>query len=317
MTTLPDLVPPWSSIPLVNDDTRLFPEPTMTAVAAAVTEAVVSSPELSATIGEKVQPVANDVVASAVTAQDIPGKVATATSAAITDADIPALVTAEAPAIIEAATPDIVTAEVALRVPPAVDTAITGADIPGKVAIALAAQAGKILQGTGMPNGVVTAGVGTLYVDTANTMGASIWRKASGIGSTGWTVVEGDTGERDVSASLVHAGLAKSSSFGVANIRRVGNRVSAVFRLDVSASAITEIYSPPLGFRTPYVLSRPGTAYSAAVAGSSIPNDPISWYLSSASGIRTGALPNPGSISIDATWLTRQDWPTSLPGTSA
>ena len=50
------------------------------------------------------------------------------------------------------------------------------------------------MRGTGMPNGVVEAPIGTTYIDTAKTNGALKWIKTTDGGSTGWKVVEGDTG---------------------------------------------------------------------------------------------------------------------------
>ena len=52
------------------------------------------------------------------------------------------------------------------------------------------------IHGTGMPNGKVTAPVGTTYVDTAVTSGALKWIKRQGSGNQGWEVSTGDTGWR-------------------------------------------------------------------------------------------------------------------------
>ena len=52
------------------------------------------------------------------------------------------------------------------------------------------------IHGTGMPNGKVTAPVGTTYVDTAVTNGALKWIKRSGNNNQGWEVLTGDTGWR-------------------------------------------------------------------------------------------------------------------------
>lgn len=52
------------------------------------------------------------------------------------------------------------------------------------------------IHGTGMPNGVVTAEIGTTYVDTNNTNGALKWIKTTNGGNTGWKVFTGDTGWR-------------------------------------------------------------------------------------------------------------------------
>lgn len=52
------------------------------------------------------------------------------------------------------------------------------------------------IHGTGMPNGVVTADVGTTYVDENKTNGALKWIKTTNGGNTGWQVFTGDTGWR-------------------------------------------------------------------------------------------------------------------------
>lgn len=79
----------------------------------------------------------------------------------------------------------------------------------------------RIVQGTGFPNGAVTANVGTIYIDTAVTNGASSWIKKSGTGNTGWSVLEGDTGWRNVTA-LAPSGNVISGTF---SIRRIGENV--------------------------------------------------------------------------------------------
>ena len=52
------------------------------------------------------------------------------------------------------------------------------------------------IHGQGMPNGKVTAPIGTTYVDTAVTNGALKWIKRSGTNNQGWEVLTGDTGWR-------------------------------------------------------------------------------------------------------------------------
>lgn len=52
------------------------------------------------------------------------------------------------------------------------------------------------IHGTGMPNGKVTAPVGTTYVDTDATNGALKWIKRTGTDNQGWEVLTGDTGWR-------------------------------------------------------------------------------------------------------------------------
>jgi hypothetical protein len=60
----------------------------------------------------------------------------------------------------------------------------------------LEAKSAYEIHGTGMPNGRVSAPIGTTYVDTEVTNGALKWIKESGSGNTGWKVFTGDTGWR-------------------------------------------------------------------------------------------------------------------------
>ena len=78
------------------------------------------------------------------------------------------------------------------------------------------------IHGRGMPNGTVTAPVGTTYVDEAVTNGALKWIKKSGTGNTGWDVLIGDTGWK-VLPSVSKLG----NSF--VKVRRVNNVVSYQF----------------------------------------------------------------------------------------
>lgn len=78
------------------------------------------------------------------------------------------------------------------------------------------------IHGRGMPNGVVTAPVGTTYVDEAVTNGALKWIKKTGTGNTGWEVLIGDTGWK-VLPSVSKLG----NSF--VKVRRVNNVVSYQF----------------------------------------------------------------------------------------
>ena len=78
------------------------------------------------------------------------------------------------------------------------------------------------IHGRGMPNGVVTAPVGTTYVDEAVTNGALKWIKKSGTGNVGWDVLIGDTGWKILpSVSKLGGSFVK--------VRRVNNVVSYQF----------------------------------------------------------------------------------------
>ena len=86
----------------------------------------------------------------------------------------------------------------------------------------LEAKSAYEIHGTGMPNGRVTAPIGTTYVDMAVTNGALKWIKHSGDGDRGWKVLIGDTGWRTLN-SVSRAG----NSF--IKIRRVNNLVTYNF----------------------------------------------------------------------------------------
>ena len=78
------------------------------------------------------------------------------------------------------------------------------------------------IHGRGMPNGTVTAPVGTTYVDEAVTNGALKWIKKSGTGNVGWDVLIGDTGWK-----VLPAVSKLGNSF--VKVRRVNNVVSYQF----------------------------------------------------------------------------------------
>ena len=78
------------------------------------------------------------------------------------------------------------------------------------------------IHGTGMPNSVVEAEIGTTYVDKNKTNGALKWIKTTDGGNTGWEVLIGDTGWRTLN-SVSRAG----NSF--IKIRRVNNLVTYQF----------------------------------------------------------------------------------------
>lgn len=79
------------------------------------------------------------------------------------------------------------------------------------------------IHGTGMPNGKITAPVGTTYVDTAVTNGALKWIKRKGDNNQGWEVLYGDTGWKRLSIS---SGYNQSTL----RVRRINNTVT--YKLD-------------------------------------------------------------------------------------
>ena len=83
---------------------------------------------------------------------------------------------------------------------------------------ALEAKSAYEIHGTGMPNGRVSAPIGTTYVDTAVTNGALKWIKQTGSDNTGWKVIHGDTGWRNLK-------IVSQYGNSYVKIRRVNNNV--------------------------------------------------------------------------------------------
>lgn len=113
----------------------------------------------------------------------------------------------------------------------------------------------KFHEGTGNPNGVVTAPVGSTFVNTeaGGYYGASLWRKSSGSGNTGWTVSEGDTGVIEVPDAWLLTGWGRYLPSFTLRFRRVGKtvRLWGYVRRNATASAeISQaIFTLPTGFR--------------------------------------------------------------------
>lgn len=82
------------------------------------------------------------------------------------------------------------------------------------------------IHGTGMPNGVVEAEIGTTYVDKNKTNGALKWIKTTDGGNTGWEVLIGDTGWRTLNSI---SKLKDGSKTSYIKIRRVNNLVTYQF----------------------------------------------------------------------------------------
>ena len=78
------------------------------------------------------------------------------------------------------------------------------------------------IQGVGMPNGRVSAPVGTTYVDTAATNKAIKWIKRFGDDSQGWEVLYGDTG-------WINLPIVSKLGGSYLKIRRINNMVTYQF----------------------------------------------------------------------------------------
>ena len=79
------------------------------------------------------------------------------------------------------------------------------------------------IHGTGMPNGKITAPVGTTYVDTAVTNGALKWIKRKGDNNQSWEVLYGDTGWKKF-------GISSGYNQATLRVRRINNMIT--YKLD-------------------------------------------------------------------------------------
>jgi hypothetical protein len=167
--------------------------------------------------------------------------------------------------------------------------------------------ADQYLQGTGSPNGVVTAVVGSMYTDTAATNGAIRWIKATGSGNTGWRVEYGDTGWREIGSVLLNGFTATS-----VKIRRFGDQVSiTIFALDGSSSTGTTLYTLPTGFASD---SRIRQTWMGQLSSDQTPNAAITYFSNTISLGTSRTLITSGRGTID--YLTTDTWPATLPGTA-
>ena len=186
------------------------------------------------------------------------------------------------------------------------------------------------IHGQGMPNGKVTAPVGTTYVDTAVTNGALKWIKRSGNNNQGWEVLTGDTGWRTLNiVSKLGASYLKvrrkndtvmyqfgGLSWGWFGIVRRGGAGYSIQPSDRERNCF--ILGPggvPVGFRSEFSLiggiyNDKGTPYGT-------------WYLGGAGDSNmlrfqfTDPVPTDrdiGDIRVSSiSYLTSEPWPTTLP----
>ncbi len=186
------------------------------------------------------------------------------------------------------------------------------------------------IHGQGMPNGKVSAPVGTTYVDTAVTNGALKWIKRSGTGSQGWEVLTGDTGWRTLNiVSKLGASYLKvrrkndtvmyqfgGLSWGWFGVVRRGGPGYSIQPSDRERNCfILGLGGVPVGFRSEFSLiggiyNDKGVSYGT-------------WYLGGAgdSNMLRFQFTNPvptdrdiGDIRVSSiSYLTSEPWPERLP----
>ncbi|GGA72713.1 hypothetical protein GCM10011490_24370 [Pseudoclavibacter endophyticus] len=185
------------------------------------------------------------------------------------------------------------------------------------------------LRGTGSPEGVVAAPPGTYYTDQLGTAGMWRWLKIAGTGTTGWTIVFGDTGWRalvrwaqgQVTFGTMPAGLEPGHSIyeGGIFMRRKLDRVEmSIVAARMTADAVE--FTSPVGFRgsttgMPYpvvpLIARAGAAASAIVAASV----EVGVSVVRIRSIRDSYLPAQTTLyGAEASWSTDAPPPTVLPG---
>ena len=208
-----------------------------------------------------------------------------------------------------AASSATVAANEAAAVPGKVATAITAAGIPSLVAAQIASQSGKVVTGSGAPNGSVTATVGTLYVDTAKTLGAAVWRKDSGTGNTGWLVVDGDTGWRNLASTLDTTVTLNGAKTNKLYVRRTGSMVTVSAEVyPLVATNGTALFTVPDGFR-------PGISGTPSGIVETSPLRPVVLTMGTGGPVLGYFLAADTKTTVLATYPTVQAWPTTLPGT--
>ena len=169
---------------------------------------------------------------------------------------------------------------------------------------------GRELYGTGSPEGVITAAVGTYYNDTAGTLGAWRWQKRTGAGNTGWVVTVGDTGWRDITSLLVNGW---TGAAGSVLALRTADAVHVSFEaLSGAAATAGTALTLPVGYR-----SRAGRS-SRLLFHTATPA--LKRFLAYDSGIvaYNGTVPDASGANYGiGTFPAAPAWPTSLPGTAA
>ena len=175
-------------------------------------------------------------------------------------------------------------------------------------AAATAAIAG-ILSGTGSPQGVVAAPVGSQYRDTAATNGAVIWVKASGTGKTGWVVQYGDTGWRQITPLNVTSGTVAIRRFGSTVLYRVSSIVVAAGSGNVALHDNTARLPP--GFQG-HVDS--DTDFRLRPLSAVTPIHVVALWSRHALSLLSPSTRPTGPLIGTLRWETDDPWPTTLPG---
>lgn len=164
--------------------------------------------------------------------------------------------------------------------------------------------------GTGFPNGVVAAPVGSIYVDKNLTRGASLWIKQTGNGNTGWRVLSGDTGW--INCDTIFEQLFDSSDplDTGCKIRRVNNTVHFTIKAKVKTISEISVNIKNGGFSSGDTIPQPIIIQQLRNTGKSaqmqISNYSFLW-LPGYNGTKVG-----DRVACNSSYTTTADWPTIL-----
>lgn len=114
---------------------------------------------------------------------------------------------------------------------------------------AATAPASRFLTGTGSPEGVVAAPVGTTYTDTAVTAGALEWTKFTGTGTTGWRVTKGETGVRQAITLLENGWVTVATTNRGIYVSRTPHLVTVDAYVHFTSATAVAVMTLPPGLR--------------------------------------------------------------------
>ena len=167
--------------------------------------------------------------------------------------------------------------------------------------------ASPTISGTGSPEGVIAAPVGSYYTDTAITNGAMRWAKKSGAGNTGWVCSDGDTGWREVSSLLVNGWT------GLVYVKRTPELLTIqVEGLSAAAATDATVLTLPVGFRGPAIGTGARMVFHTTTTS-------LRRFILNSSGVLSYLPAVPEAVTLYGQSFTPPSisWSTTLPGTSA
>lgn len=168
----------------------------------------------------------------------------------------------------------------------------------------------NFLTGTGFPNGVVAAPVGSIYVDKNLTCGALLWIKQTGNGNTGWKVISGDTGWLDCNTIFEQLFDSSDPLDTGCKIRRINNTVYLAIKVKVKTVSEISVNIKNSGFSSGDTIPQPIIIQQLRNTGKSaqmqISNYSFLW-LPGYTGAKVG-----DRVTCNSSYTTTANWPTTL-----